>query len=92
MLGATENAFSSVSDVVNTAKSLILQGIGSTSTDAERRGLATEVSGLIDQVLNSANTKFRGRYLFAGTETDSEPFELKAAGNVLYTGNAQQIR
>lgn len=92
LLAATENALSSVSDVVNTAKSLILQGIGSTSTDAERRGLATEVSGLIDQVLNSANTKFRGRYLFAGTETDSEPFELKAAGNVLYTGNAQQIR
>jgi flagellar hook-associated protein 3 FlgL len=34
LLGATENALSSVSDVVNTAKSLILQGIGSTSSDA----------------------------------------------------------
>mgnify|MGYP003663171275 CR=1 FL=1 len=92
LLAATENALGSVSNVVNSAKSLILQGIGSTVTETERLGLATEVSGLIDQVLNSANTKFRGRFLFAGTESDSAPFELKAAGNVLYSGNTQQIR
>lgn len=91
LLGATENALSSITDVVNSAKSLVLQGFGSTSTDAERRGLATEVSGLIDQVLNSANTKFRGRFLFAGTATDSVPFGLTGGGNVLYTGNSQQI-
>ncbi len=91
LLGATENALSSVSNVVNSAKSIVLQGVGSTVTEDERRGLATEVSGLIDQVLNSANTKFRGRYLFAGTETDSAPFALAGSGNVLYSGNSQQI-
>lgn len=90
LLGATENALSSVSDVVNSAKSIVLQGFGSTVTEDERRGLATEVSGLINTVLNSANTKFRGRFLFAGTETDSAPFELKG-GDVLYSGNSQQI-
>jgi flagellar hook-associated protein 3 FlgL len=91
LLGATENALSSVSDVVNTAKSVILRGIGNTVSDSERSGLATEVSGLIDQVLNSANTKFRGRFLFAGTGTNSAPFELTGGGNVRYTGNSQQI-
>jgi flagellar hook-associated protein 3 FlgL len=90
LLGATENSLSSVSDVVNSAKSIVLQGFGITVSDDERRGLATEVSGLIQTVLNSANTKFRGRFLFAGTETDSAPFELKGGG-VLYTGNSQQI-
>lgn len=91
LLGATENALSSVSDVVNSAKSIVLQGFGSTVTEDERRGLATEVSGLINTVLNSANTKFRGRFLFAGTETDSAPFELAGDGNILYAGNSQQI-
>ncbi len=90
LLGATENALSSVSDVVNSAKSIVLQGFGSTVTEDERRGLATEVTGLINTVLNSANTKFRGRFLFAGTETDSAPFALKG-GDVLYSGNSQQI-
>jgi flagellar hook-associated protein 3 FlgL len=90
LLGATENALSNVSDVVNSAKSSVLQGFGSTVTEDERRGLATEVRGLIDQVLNSANSKFRGRFLFAGTETNSAPFELKG-GDVLYSGNSQQI-
>ena len=90
LLGATENALSSVSDVVNSAKSIVLQGFGSTVTEDERRGLATEVSGLINTVLNSANTKFRGRFLFAGAETDSAPFAL-TGGDVLYSGNSQQI-
>jgi flagellar hook-associated protein 3 FlgL len=91
LLVATENALNNVSDAVNTAKSIILRGVGSTSTEAERRGLATEVSGLIDQVLNTSNTKFRGRFLFAGTETNSAPFELQGSGRVLYSGNSQQI-
>lgn len=90
-LGATENAFSSVSNTVNSAKSIILQGIGDTSTSTEREALATEVGGLIQQVLNTANTRFRGRFLFGGTETNSAPFELTGNGNVLYNGNSQQI-
>jgi len=77
LLGATENALSSVSDVVNSAKSIVLQGFGSTVTEDERRGLAIEVTGLITTVLNSANTKLRGRFLFAGAETDFAPFALK---------------
>lgn len=91
LLGASETALTSVSDVVNTAKSLILQGIGDSSSEAERLGLATEVGGLIDQVLNTANTKFRGRYLFSGTGTSSVPFEVTDGGQVRYTGNSQAI-
>lgn len=91
LLAATENALSSVSDTINTAKSILLRGVGATATDAERQGLAVEVSGLVQQVLNTANTKFRGRFLFAGTETNSAPFELAEGGNILYSGNSQQI-
>lgn len=91
LLGASETALSSVSDVVNTAKSLILQGIGDSASEAERLGLATEVGGLIDQVLNTANTKFRGRYLFSGTGTSSVPFEVTDGGQIRYTGNSQAI-
>ena len=91
LLAATENALSSVSDTINTAKSVLLRGVGATATDAERQGLAVEIGGLVQQVLNTANTKFRGRFLFAGTETDSAPFELTGGGNILYSGNSQQI-
>jgi len=91
LLAATENALSSVSDTINTAKSVLLRGVGATATDAERQGLAVEINGLVQQVLNTANTKFRGRFLFAGTETDSAPFELTGGGNILYSGNSQQI-
>jgi flagellar hook-associated protein 3 FlgL len=91
LLAATENALSSVSDTINTAKSILLRGVGATATESERQGLAVEVGGLVQQVLNTANTKFRGRFLFAGTETDSAPFELTGGGNILYSGNSQQI-
>ena len=91
LLSATENAVSSVSNSVNAAKGIILQGIGDTSTQAERDGLAIEVGGLLRQVLNASNTQFRGRFLFGGTENDSAPFELMGNGQVLYHGNSQQI-
>ncbi len=91
LLAATENALSSVSDTINTAKSILLRGVGATATESERQGLAVEVSGLVQQVLNTANTKFRGRFLFAGTETNSAPFELTGGGHILYSGNSQQI-
>ena len=52
--------------------------------------MADEVNGLIQQVLNAANTKFHGRYLFGGSQSTSQPFETIANGLVRYNGDAGQ--
>ena len=90
-LEASENALSGISDSLNRAKALALQGIGTTTSSDEKQALAQEAAALVQQALAAANSKFRGRYLFGGSETDRPPFELLGNGVVRYSGDAQAI-
>lgn len=87
LLATTEDAFSVVSDSINQVKTLVLQGFGDTVSDDARQGLATEVDGVLRGIINAANTKFRGRYLFGGSESGETPFELLGSGQVRYNGD-----
>ncbi|TWU11600.1 flagellar hook-associated protein FlgL [Symmachiella macrocystis] len=74
LLSASDQGLVTVSDALNQAKGLIVAGIGDSSTQSERDAMALEAASLKTQVLNAANTQFRGRFLFGGTATDSPPF------------------
>ncbi len=74
LLSASDQGLVTVSDALNQAKALIVAGIGDSSTQSERDAMALEASSLKTQVLNAANTQFRGRFLFGGTATESPPF------------------
>jgi flagellar hook-associated protein 3 FlgL len=70
-------------------------GSGIVSPDAFR-AYASEVNQLIEQSLQSANTRFRNDYLFAGTAIGAPPFTATrsvATGQITaiaYAGNANQ--
>lgn len=85
-LSATDSALNSIGDIFDQAKGIILSGVGDSVTDAERDQLATEVGTLIDNALNTANTKHSGRYIFAGTDTGQIAFERSAQG-IRYNGD-----
>ncbi len=91
LLGATETSLASVGDVLTRAKAIILAGTGDTATSTEKQALATEVDALIQQVVNTANTEFRGRYLFGGSETERPPFEIVNSNQVRYLGDDQNL-
>jgi flagellar hook-associated protein 3 FlgL len=63
------------------------------TTPEQRRIMATEVNQLLRQAVQSANAKYRGDYLFAGTQTDQAPFSITTDADgwvteVAYRGNA----
>ncbi len=91
LLATTEDAFSVVSDSINQVKTLVLQGFGDTVSDDARQGLATEVDGVLRGIINAANTKFRGLYLFGGSASGETPFELLGSGQVRYNGDTQSL-
>ena len=74
LLSASDASMASVSDALNRAKALIVAGIGDSTSQAEKDAMALEAAALKKQVLNAANSEFRGRFLFGGTETDDTPF------------------
>lgn len=83
-LGVTESAISSTQDVLLRAKELSLSALNETNSAADRAIIAEEVGQLYQQVLQTANTKFNGRYIFGGYDTSTAPYD----SNGLYVGTA----
>jgi len=69
-------------------------GSGTASPDA-LRAYGAEVNQLIEQALQTGNSRFRNDYLFAGTATDTEPYTVTRDPSgqitaVAYAGNSNQ--
>jgi len=78
-LEITETTLEQVDDLVQQARKLAEVNSGPEAT-AEQRALAAEnVKEIYDQVMQLANSRFGGRYMFAGYQTDTAPFTREAA-------------
>lgn len=85
-LAATDSALADVGERLRQAHSLALASIGDSSSAAERKAAVQQVDGIIDQLLATANQKFRGRYLFGGTRLTTHPYTRD--GNLIrYNGD-----
>jgi flagellar hook-associated protein 3 FlgL len=98
-LGTAESALNAVQNVMYTVINLAEEGASET-TDAEgRRLIADQVEQIRDEILNYANTEIMGKYIFAGSATDTPPYYVDTAAVVpagrpqpiLYQGNTDII-
>lgn len=90
LLSQEDNVLGSVSDVLSTAKSLLVQASNGTLNDADRISVASELNGLYETLIGQANvTDGNGRYLFGGTKDKSAPF-VRQDGHVVYVGDTGQ--
>lgn len=80
-LDASDNAFSEMGQVLDTAKAFALQGANGSQDASSRASLAASVDSLINRMVDLGNTVHDGRYLFAGTATTqaTPPFARSAA-------------
>ncbi|MHA1538480.1 MAG: flagellin N-terminal helical domain-containing protein [Alphaproteobacteria bacterium] len=77
-LQTTETA---VGQLVDLASSFRTQLVGAlNNNNASVSGIDIEASNLLQQVAGILNTDFDGRYLFAGSKTNTQPVDLAAAG------------
>ncbi|HEX8925725.1 MAG TPA: flagellar hook-associated protein FlgL [Terriglobales bacterium] len=91
LLNTADSTLNSVVTALTRAITLGVSGGNGTLSDSDRQSLANEVSGIKQQVLGLANASFNGQYLFAGTDTQSQPYkqDSTANGGVAYVGNGQ---
>ncbi len=73
-LTATDSALSSVDSVLQRARQLAIQGSNDTLTPSDRQKIALEMHQILLNVVDVANSKFGGQYIFGGTKTTSQPF------------------
>jgi len=88
-LQLADSALSSAVSVLNRAMALGTEGSNGTLTASNRQAIATEVRGIVQQMVSLANTAYQGNYLFAGTAVTTAPFAVDPlTGAVTYQGNA----
>jgi len=75
-LDTTEAALGSITDVVQRANELALQGANGTLAQKDRNKVADEIDQLIETAKSAANASYGGRFVFSGTETDQQPYAV----------------
>lgn len=85
-LSASDTALGQVSTLLDNIQGVALGAIGSTATASSRQAAVSQVQDTLNQIVSLANTVFDGKYLFAGSAANGQPFQLTSAG-VEYNGN-----
>lgn len=81
----TELALARITDTVQRARELLIQGASDSSGPEAREAIAAEIETLIDSVKQEASASYGGDYIFSGTETNTRPYQLGAVDT--YAGN-----
>jgi len=89
-LSATDAALSQISGLMAETRGTAISAFGTTATDVQRRAAAQQVQQALRQLIDSGNQKFRGRHLFAGSQTTTVPF-VTGSNAVRYDGNERRL-
>lgn len=86
---AADSALNSVGEALNSALSLGVEAGGATLSDSDRSAIASQLSGIQDELLQLANSSFQGNYLFGGTAVSTTPYvsDQNSPTGTSYQGN-----
>lgn len=77
-----DSAISAVVTSLNTAITLGTSGANGTNSTANKQEIATQVEGVLSNVIAQANTSYQGVYVFGGSASTTPPF---VAASTTYT-------
>jgi flagellin-like hook-associated protein FlgL len=89
-LSTAESSFDDLQLLIQDARSIAVYQGSDTASAASRLAAADVINAKIDAIIEAANQQFRSRFLFAGTNTGTAPYERTANG-VIYRGNDEGI-
>lgn len=87
---ATETALARITDTVQRARELLVQGGNDSNGQVAREGIAAEIEALTEAVKQEANVTYDDRYIFSGTATETRPYALGPGDE--YQGNEGTIQ
>lgn len=95
MLETSTSALEEVSNVLSEARELLVTGMSGTTNTVDREAMGQQVTLLLETLVDVANSKLGDRFLFAGTNTNRNPYTLSykgGEGQVSYSGNEEVQR
>lgn len=91
-LTSTDSALSNLTNALQSARQLAVQGATETLTTSQRQSIGAQVDQLLTESIGIANTNYAGKYIFAGTSTlPSAPVVAQGSptSSITFTGNEQ---
>src|ERR671921_374771 len=73
----TSTALSSITDMAQTARQLVVQGSTDTLPQESRNAIADQIDQLIAGMKQEANATYDGRYVLGGSRTNVPPYDSK---------------
>jgi flagellar hook-associated protein 3 FlgL len=71
-----ESTISSAVTLVERAQTLASQGVTGTTSAQSRQDIASELGGILQQLVSTANTTVEGRYVFSGDSDQQAPYSI----------------
>jgi flagellar hook-associated protein 3 FlgL len=86
-----EAAMTSVTNLLNQAYQIGVEGANSTTSPAALANLASQITDIQSSLVNIGNTQSSsGQYIFSGQQTNTQPFTA-ANGTLTYAGDSNNI-
>ena len=92
-LQVTDTALGSVVTQITQAISLATEGNNGTLNASDLSSIANQLTGVRSEILSLANTSYQGQFVFAGSQTSTQPFSLDTSSTpatVVYSGDSLQ--
>jgi len=86
-LNFSDSVLDRAGNSIQRAKELAIRMRSDTNTEVERRNAAQEVQQLIEGLAGIGNTELNGRFIFAGSQTQTLPFIPGSVTGAAHTGN-----
>lgn len=84
----SDSSVAEMKKLIEQVKSELLKANTSTTTDEGKKAIAVSIAGVKQNLLDLANTRIDGEYLFSGSDSSVRPFiEDPATGKVTYKGD-----
>jgi flagellar hook-associated protein 3 FlgL len=87
----TAGALNSVQQMVQSARTLIVEGLNGVNNQTSLDSIAAQVTQIVSQVKQTANSEYNGQYIFSGTATGTAPYLTGAGASDTYQGNTGAI-
>ena len=87
----TDDALQGVADYMTRLKELVVNGANDTNSDASKAAIADEIKEIKKGLIDTMNTSYAGRYVFAGYNTDEPPYGTKTISVTNAAGNTVSV-
>ncbi|MBN2580182.1 MAG: hypothetical protein JXB10_14430 [Pirellulales bacterium] len=90
-LTTADSSLASISELLSGIRGEAISVLGTISGDLERETVIQEIDNALQQLVQTGNQRYRGRYLFSGSEASRLPFQMTGSSLVEYFGNCQHL-